>query len=435
MITIGMTAFAAFAFIGVYPNFLTCAVSFFSLMIVVWLMCRSLTAPLQCLSDTVVKIAAGERPDHCILKGGDELTRIAGNINIINDELFGVLTVMNEIAKGNFTIDSSRLQQNSKITATLNNMLQRTREMITNIKSMAITINTGADQISKASQQLSESTVKQASALQEINSSMTEIETQTKKNAENAEKASKLSTSNTDEINKNAEQMIDMMGAIGEIEKSSHEIAKVIKIIDDIAFQTNLLALNAAVEAARAGKHGKGFAVVAGEVRNLSVRSAKASRETADLIEKSVKNVGRGMDSGNKAADTLVAVVGESMQTTELIGEITTASDEQSRGISQVSIGLRQIDEAIQFTAANAEETSAATEELLSNSENLKKFLIRLRLGEEDGKEIARLDAGKAENQTLPLPDSNAPTEVNPWIEPPKTVHHNDNKVDTAWGR
>ena len=189
----------------------------------------------------------------------------------------------------------------------------------------------GADQLSDSSQALSQGSTEQAANIEEIVSSMTEVEAQTKTNADNADQADTIAkVARRDAMESGNEKMKQMIAAMQEVDTSSKQVAKIIKTIDDIAFQTNLLALNAAVEAARAGHHGKGFAVVAQEVRNLAGRSAKAARETADLIESTVRMVELGVQTVNLTARAFAEMLDGNRNMTNLIAEIAISSNEQS---------------------------------------------------------------------------------------------------------
>jgi methyl-accepting chemotaxis protein len=200
----------------------------------------------------------------------------------------------------------------------------------------------------------------------------------TKQNADNAQQANTLATEARKAADTGTESMARMNGAIEEIQKSSDETAKIIKVIDEIAFQTNLLALNAAVEAARAGEAGKGFAVVAEEVRNLAMRSAEAAKNTANMIEESVKNSKNGVDIANEVAKVLDEIVSGIGKTTDLVSEIAAASQEQAQGIDQVNTAMAQMDKVTQQNAANAEESASASEELSAQAESMNQVVGEL---------------------------------------------------------
>ncbi len=226
-------------------------------------------------------------------------------------------------------------------------------------------------QVSAASQSLAEGATEQAAGLEETSSSLEEMSSMTKQNADNAQQANTLAAEARKAANTGAEAMTRMSQAINDIQKSSDETAKIIKVIDEIAFQTNLLALNAAVEAARAGEAGKGFAVVAEEVRNLAMRSAEAAKNTASMIEESVKNANHGVDIASEVGKVLDEIVHGIGKTTDLVSEIAAASQEQAQGIDQVNTAVSQMDKVTQQNAANAEESASASEELSSQAESM----------------------------------------------------------------
>ena len=200
----------------------------------------------------------------------------------------------------------------------------------------------------------------------------------TRKNAGTAQQATELSSHTKTAADSGNAAMTRMVAAIGEIQKSATATAKIIKVIDEIAFQTNLLALNAAVEAARAGEAGKGFAVVADEVRNLALRSAEAARNTTALIEESVNNARSGVAISADVAKSLGEITAAATKVNALIAEIATAEKEQAHGISQVNTAVTQMDTVTQSNASGAEESAAASEELSSQAEQLRTVVDEL---------------------------------------------------------
>jgi methyl-accepting chemotaxis protein len=250
---------------------------------------------------------------------------------------------------------------------------------------IAATLSEGAQQVAAASAQVSASSQssaqgasEQAASLEETTSALEEMSSMTAKNAETSRQAASLSEQTKNAADKGNDAMSKMGAAIGTIQKSASDTAKIIKVIDEIAFQTNLLALNAAVEAARAGEAGKGFAVVAEEVRNLAMRSAEAAKNTAALIENSVESSKSGVTIVTEVAKDLVSITTAATKVNTLVGEIAAASQEQSQGIGQINIAVNQMDKVTQSNAANAEESASAAEELNSQAESVQAIVNEL---------------------------------------------------------
>jgi len=251
-----------------------------------------------------------------------------------------------------------------------------------------------ASQVSSSSQSLAEGASEQAASLEETSASLEEMSSMTKRNGENAHRANDLAKQTRAAADKGSADMQAMVSAMDAIKLSGDETAKIIKTIDEIAFQTNILALNAAVEAARAGEAGMGFAVVADEVRNLAQRSAQAAKETSAKIEGSLARTAQGVEISAKVAAALNDIVIKARQVDELVGEVTSASTEQTQGITQINTAVGQMDKVTQSNAANAEESAAAAEELNAQAETMKQSV----------NELMQLVGGHGQNPGSALP-------------------------------
>jgi len=235
-----------------------------------------------------------------------------------------------------------------------------------------------AGQISAASQSLAKSSTDQAASLEQTSASNEEISAMARQNSANSRDAAAVVQESQERITATDELLNQMIQAIGEINSHSDKISKIIRVIDEIAFQTNILALNAAVEAARAGEAGMGFAVVADEVRNLAQRCASAARDTAGLIEESIASSGEGKAKVDQVASAIRAMIAASTRVKTLVDEVNLGSQEQARGIEQVSKALVHMEQVTQHTAAAAEESAAAAVELNAQSGSLKQIVGRL---------------------------------------------------------
>jgi methyl-accepting chemotaxis protein/methyl-accepting chemotaxis protein-1 (serine sensor receptor) len=239
-------------------------------------------------------------------------------------------------------------------------------------------VASAAAQISGASQSLAQGSTEQAAALQQTSASAEEIGSMVRRNNESASASAALVGQSIEKYQAANGWLGEMQAAMSEINESSGKIARIIRVIDEIAFQTNLLALNAAVEAARAGEGGMGFAVVADEVRNLAQRCAQAAKDTAGLIEESIGKSDNGKQKVDRLAEAIRAITEDSARIRALVDEVSQGSREQSRGIEQVGKALAQMEQVTHKTAANAEQNASASEELTAQSEALREVVVRL---------------------------------------------------------
>jgi len=315
--------------------------------------------------------------------------------------------------------------------------LVRTREalhrIIATLTSGSEQVAAASGQVSAASQSLAEGATEQAAGLEETSSSLEEMSSMTKQNADNAQQANSLAGEARKAADTGAESMGRMNQAIHEIQKSSDETAKIIKVIDEIAFQTNLLALNAAVEAARAGEAGKGFAVVAEEVRNLAMRSAEAAKNTTAMIEESVKNANNGVEIANEVGKVLDEIVQSVGKTTDLVSEIAAASQEQAQGIDQVNTAVAQMDQVTQQNAANAEESASASEELSSQAESMNDIVAELIALAGNGAEMTASQASRQRMKNRNLsPSDRVLHHIAKGAHQPHPSHRADREVEAV---
>jgi methyl-accepting chemotaxis protein len=273
-----------------------------------------------------------------------------------------------------------------QLAAGLHEMQQSLVTTVSAVRGSTDSIYTGAGEIAAGSNDLSARTEQQAASLEETAASMEELTATVKQNSDNARQATLLAKNASETAARGGHVVDNVVRTMNEIADSSQQIAHITGVIDSIAFQTNILALNAAVEAARAGEQGRGFAVVAGEVRTLASRSAQAAKEIKGLIENSVSRVNTGSEQVSEAGTTMKEIVAAVTRVTDIMGEISSASDEQSRGIEQVSLAVSQMDSVTQQNAALVQESATAAAALEDQSEQLRQAVAAFRL---NGKEKA----------------------------------------------
>lgn len=350
--------------------------------------------PLTDISRDLEQFANGHLDVDVQVHTNDEIGSLADSVRLAVTNLKEIINDMSrilaEIADGNLdvSVEGDYVGDFAPIHNALENIIQSLNNTLGQISQSSEQVASGANQVSSGAQALSQGAAEQASSIEELAATINDISGQVESNALSAEQANQKAAAVGDEAGESNQRMQDMLTAMANISNASGEIGKIIKTIEDIAFQTNILALNAAVEAARAGEAGKGFAVVADEVRNLASKSAEASRNTALLIESSLKAVEDGTKIADATAQSLSAVVSGVSEVTESIEMITAASKQQSDSIRQVTQGIDQVSSVVQTNSATAEESAAASEELSGQSQLLKEMVGKFKLSDIDQKKL-----------------------------------------------
>jgi methyl-accepting chemotaxis protein len=343
--------------------------------------------PLNVAANYVDNIAKGKIPFKITDTYNGDFNILKNNLNTCIDAVNFIIEdasiMSNAIVDGDLavTVNADRHQGDyRKIIDAFESALVGLNDTFYQINDTIKQVAESATQLNASSRNMAVNSEEQSSAVEEVTSALEETDSQVKANTDNANAANQLVMVTSDAANQGQAKMQAMSVAMSSINDSAQSIAKIIKVIDEIAFQTNLLALNAAVEAARAGQHGRGFAVVAQEVRNLAGRSAKAARETADLIEDSTKRVSDGVNIAAETGAALDKIVTNVIKVKDLVSEISTASVEQSRGVSQINIAMGQVASAAREGSLQSEEQALSSTELTAVASRTQQELSRFKL-------------------------------------------------------
>ncbi len=391
-----------------YSLVILVAVSVLVGLLLGWVISNYIARMLRNLVNRIQSLNAGDLETRLDQNDPNELGTLSRAIDDFAHSLEEeVVAAFQKLAEGDFTF-----QAKGVIAAPLKQTNHSLALLISEVKRISNQIQADARELSGASNSLSESTASQAAALEQIASSVENLNNQTQSNADNVTQANRLAISSKGEAEHGTEEMNNMVTAMTKINAASENISKIIKTIDEISFQTNLLAINAAVEAARAGEHGKGFAVVAEEVRNLAGRSAEAAQETTAMIEDSIQKVNDGAKVSQETAESLSKIVSQIVKVTDLVGDIEAANKEQATGFREINQGLVQINTGTQENVRVSQETANASDKLTSEAEALNRSVAHFKL------ENAR---GIHPPQAF-VPTANAPAIASPTSESPASV-------------
>ncbi len=345
-----------------------------------FLLARNISNPIIAITDVARKVAVGDVNQTIEINTRDETSVMADAFRQIINYVKTMARAADSLAEGDLTTEVTPQSKRDVLGNAFAQMIVNLNQVIGQTNNAVDQVAQSVDQVRSIGQDLASNAEEQSAAMEEVSTNLEQTDAQVKANAENAGVANQLVNETANVAGVGQQKMKSMTEAMAAIDDSSRQIAKIIKVIDEIAFQTNLLALNAAVEAARAGQHGRGFAVVAQEVRNLAGRSAKAAKETADLIENAGRQVQEGVGAADETATALSEIVQNVVKVKDLVAEITAASEEQSKGVAQINASMTQTSRGAQAGSQQSQELSSTADQLGSLADRLREETARFKL-------------------------------------------------------
>ena len=346
----------------------------------------TIIAPLKSVENTADELMKGNLHSTLDYKSDDELGRLAhslrNSIAILGSYVDDIDRAMKMFAEGNFDV-KPEVEWKGDFVGILNSFMlfeESMAETIKGIQRVSDEVSSAAEQVASSSNELADGATNQAAVVEELTATVAGVAEQVEKNSQSAKQISSRVGNLGEAISESNSKMHEMVASMNDINEASKEIDKIIATINEIASQTNLLALNASIEAARAGEAGKGFAVVANQVNLLADQSAKAAKESAVLIETSVRAVKKGMTIADETATQLEEVADSSKVITEEVTDIADTLGQQTVEIQQINEGIEQINDVVQTNSATSQECAAASEQMSSEAENLREMIRRFKV-------------------------------------------------------
>ncbi len=390
------------------------------------------------LADSINVIASGKLELDFSKEGldiNDEIGDLVISLASMVDKLKAKVDLAEAIASQDLSGTISLDSDEDVLGIALQKMNNNLNEILSGMNESSGQVSISSKELAASAQQLASGSSEQAASLEETSSSLSEVESQTKSNSDSALQVRQLTEQTLAVVENSNDQMKEMLSSMSEINTTSADVSKIIKVIDEIAFQTNLLALNAAVEAARAGKYGKGFAVVAEEVRSLAARSAEAAKSTTELIDNSTRQVEKGVENADKTAEMLREISEAVAKINDSVAEIAIASGEQTKGIAEINQGMNQVNNIVQQNSSISEETASASEQLSAQADVMRDIIGRFKL-----KQLTKkISQQSIENPPKPVVPVKAEPQIEAGKDLPVVTKHKSRKTitldDSEFGR